>query len=146
MNSTLQMYNVMRIDRLFKYLGEFERIIPIPKLINLFHPPYYSTQVLPLEMKDLVRERLKSAQAQANLIMRRRVRMKRYLFYLTLVDEAIHFMESEDRQSLLPAFFRAAFSKDRLRGESLFRVLPELRPLRNFMEDWPTDLEVSNCR
>lgn len=145
-NSTLQMYNVMRIDRLFKYLGEFERIIPIPKLINLFHPPYYSTQVLPLEMKDLVRERLKSAQAQANLIMRRRVRMKRYLFYLTLVDEAIHFMESEDRQSLLPAFFRAAFSKDRLRGESLFGVLPELRPLRNFVEDWPTDLEVSNCR
>ena len=57
--------------------------------------------------------------------------MKKFLFYLEALDEAVHFMESEDRQDLLPAFVRAAVSKDRFRGENLFDLVPEFAVLRD---------------
>lgn len=132
-NTTVQMYNVTQLDRLFEYLSQFERIIPIPKLVNLHHPYHYRTQVLPQELKTLAKERLLIARAEAEKVMRRRVRMKRYRFYLDLVDEAIEFMESEDRRQLIPSFMRAASSKDALRNENLFEVIPEFNILKNYL-------------
>jgi hypothetical protein len=86
--------------------------------------------VLPQELKTSAKDRLLIAKDEAEKVMRRRVRMKRYRFYLDLVDEAIEFMESEDRQELIPSFLRAASSKDTLRNEKLFEVIPEFNVLK----------------
>lgn len=60
-------------------------------------------------------------------------RMHRFLFYLEAMDEAVHFMESEDRQDLLPEFLRSALSKDRFRGENMFELLPEFEVLKKWL-------------
>lgn len=132
--STVQAYNITQVGDLFTYLREnFERITPVPHLINLHHPYHYRTQILPPELKTLARERLMEHKALAKEKMLSIPRMHRFMFYLEAMDEAVHFMESEDRQDLLPQFLRAALSKDRFRDESLFDLLPEFEVLKDWL-------------
>src|SRR5207302_1496655 len=57
--TTVQIYNVMDLDPLYEYLAtHFEKVCPLPQLINLHHPPYLRTQVLPPPLKAIARKRL----------------------------------------------------------------------------------------
>lgn len=128
---TAQVYNITQVHHLFKYLGDsFERVMPIPQLFNLYHPFHYRTQILPPQLKALAKKNLLEAKSFAEKLMQDRPAMRKFLCYLNSVDEAIHFMEMEDRQNLLPEFLRAALSKDKFRKENLFSLLPEFELLR----------------
>jgi MoaA/NifB/PqqE/SkfB family radical SAM enzyme len=58
-NATVQVYNVLDLDKLYAYLRSgFQHILPAPMLTPLSWPAYFSVQNLPSDIKKLARERL----------------------------------------------------------------------------------------
>lgn len=121
-NTTVQVYNILHVAELVDYLHARCRFInPVPYLAPLFAPEYFDVRILPRRLKReatrrlrALAERLGPAAAEAR----------------AQIDGLITYMESRRSSPLRCAEFRRVTQGfDRLRGEDVLAVVPELAPL-----------------
>jgi hypothetical protein len=121
-NTTVQVYNVLRLDELVEYLHRHYRFInPVPTFAPLDAPDYFDVRILPRRLKREAARRLRAladrlgpaaAEARAQ------------------IDGLITHMAARRPSPLRCAEFRRVTRGfDRLRGEDVCNVVPELAPL-----------------
>ncbi len=122
-STTVQAYNILYLDNIFFYLSNFKNIIHIPNLINLHHPNYLSTQVLPPRLKDLATKKcLELKQKYASNVN------SQYRYLLDNITQVINYMNAENHsQELLDIFFEFNNYVDRITKKNLLKTIPEFR-------------------
>ena len=123
LSTTVQILNILHLDKLYKYLSQFKFIKKAPNLVNLHVPIYFQTTHLPNDLKKEATEKL--------LKIVPTIKDKVYPEDQYLVDniqQVINFMNSQDNSQNLLTFssFQTAF--DRKRKLQLFDVFPEIKP------------------
>jgi MoaA/NifB/PqqE/SkfB family radical SAM enzyme len=103
---TVQVYNVLQLDKLFDYLTDLS--ITDIHLNILDHPDYLNVRVLPENLKKLAIERLQP-----------------YL-HIKRVTSVIDYMMAEDWNSKWPAFIKYTTTLDASRDEAISKLVPEL--------------------
>jgi len=121
-NTTVQVYNVLGLAELVDYLHAHCRFInPVPYLAPLYSPDYFDVRILPRRLKREATRRLR-ALAERLGPTEAEVRAQ--------IDGVIGHMESRRSSPLRCAeFSRVTRGFDRLRGEDVLAVVPELTPL-----------------
>jgi len=125
-SATVSVYNALHVAPFHRRWVELGLIRPQDIYINILQSPeWFRIDVLPPELKDQVREQVTE-----------------HLKWLEPIDTIIRatagfkgmlsFMDAEDKQNLLPAFFQRTRELDKLRNEDLYTVIPELEPLRKY--------------
>lgn len=125
-SATVSVYNALHVVPFHRRWVELGLIRPQDININILQSPdWFRIDVLPPELKDQVREQVTE-----------------HLKWLEPIDTItrasagfkgmISFMDAQDKQSLLPAFFHRTRELDKLRNEDLYTVIPELEPLRKY--------------
>jgi len=103
---TVQMYNVLQLDKLFDYLESMD--VTDIHLNILDHPDYLNVRVLPADLKKLVSERLEP-----------------YL-HIKRTQSLIDYMNAEDWNHMWDNFVKYTDSLDKSRVENLSELVPEL--------------------
>lgn len=103
---TVQIYNVLQLDKLFNYLTDLS--ITDIHLNILDHPDYLNVRVLPKNLKELAIERLQP-----------------YL-HIKRVTSLIDYMMAENWNSKWDAFIKYTTTLDASRDESISALVPEL--------------------
>jgi hypothetical protein len=103
---TVQVYNILQLDKLFDYLTDLS--ITDIHLNILDHPEYLNVRVLPENLKKLAIERLQP-----------------YL-HIKRVTSLIDYMMAEDWNNKWPAFVKYTATLDASRDESISKLVPEL--------------------
>lgn len=103
---TVQVYNVLQLDKLFDYLTDLS--ITDIHLNILDHPEYLNVRVLPENLKKLAIERLQP-----------------YL-HIKRVTSLIDYMMAEDWNNKWPAFIKYTTTLDASRDEAISKLVPEL--------------------
>jgi sulfatase maturation enzyme AslB (radical SAM superfamily) len=103
---TVQIYNVLQLDKLFAYLESMD--VKDIHLNILDHPDYLNVRVLPTDLKKLVAERLEP-----------------YL-HIKRAQSLIDYMNAEDWNHMWGNFVKYTDSLDKSRGENLIELVPEL--------------------
>lgn len=103
---TVQMYNILRLDKLIDWAEPYGHKIYF-NILN--HPEYLNIRCLPKELKT-----------QANIML---CRYK----HLEKVQGIIDYMYAEDWSDKLPQFYEYTAQLDKSRNENLFDIIPELR-------------------
>ena len=120
---TVQIYNIFHLHELIDYCRErFSFIRAIPNLVHLSIPDYFNIQHLPDDLKQLATERLQTLREK--LVRAGEAdglnQIDSVLTYLNMGEHSLHLMNE---------FKRVTSIFDRLRGESLTELVPELSPL-----------------
>jgi glutamate-1-semialdehyde 2,1-aminomutase len=121
-NTTVQLYNVFHLAELVEHLhGNYRFINPMPWLAPLFSPDYFDVRILP---RGLKREAARRLLALADRLGEASVDDRAQIVGL------VTHMESRRPSPLRCAEFRRVTRAfDRLRGEDVLGVAPELAPL-----------------
>jgi Radical SAM superfamily len=129
-NTTVQIYNVLRLSDLFAYTFEtFERFQPYPNLSLLEMPSQYSIQVLTKPLKRLAAERLDEFRHSYEGRWPSRVDSEALRQFLANIDGLISHMNQLDRSSEIAAFGERNNFQDRFRNQDVTLVIPELLPM-----------------
>lgn len=126
-NTTVQLYNVLRLDELFDYTLGFERILQLPSINILVQPDVLHIGVLPRELRQLAIERIEAFRGRTEARWPD-VGNARKRFAASL-DGIVATLREQDHTHLLPAFRTRNDCQDRYRRQQLARVIPELAPL-----------------
>ncbi len=120
---TVQIYNIFHLHELIEYcLERFSFIRAIPNLVHLSIPDYFNIQHLPDDLKQLATERLQA--------LRARLVNAGKTDGLNQIDSVLAYLGTgEHSLYLMSEFKRVTGTFDRLRGESLSELVPELSPL-----------------
>lgn len=123
---TVQIYNIFHLHELIEYCTErFSFIRAIPNLVHLSIPDYFNVQYLPDSLKQLATGRLETL--RASLVLAGKTgglnQIDSVLTYLGMGEHSLYLMSE---------FKRVTTTFDRLRGESITELVPELSGL---MED-----------
>lgn len=122
-NTTVQVYNLLGLPDLVKFLhARFRFIHPVPSLTPLTSPDYFDVRILPVRLKREATRRL--------LALRAELAARGSAEGPEQVDGILAHLHGRRASPLRCAEFRrvtAAF--DRLRGQALADVVPELAPL-----------------
>jgi len=120
---TVQIYNIFHLHELIGYCqGRFRFIRAIPNLVHLSIPDYFNIQHLPGELKQLAAERLN--------VLKTRLVMAGETDGLNQIDSVLAYLGmGEHSPYLMNEFKRVTAIFDRLRGESVTALVPELKPL-----------------
>ena len=122
-STTVQVYNVLSLNELYSYLRtEFEHILPLPNLIPLYEPEYLSIQTLPLNIKNLARERLLQEKEHRMYVEQK----NRIGWLLENIDSTIDFMCLENLNNQTDNFLEFNRNSDKRFGDNLEAVAPEL--------------------
>ena len=123
---TVQIYNIFHLHELIEYChGRFGFIRTIPNLVHLSIPDYFNVQHLPNELKQLAAGRLEA--------LRARMVLAGETEGLNQIDSVLAYLDmGKPSPYLMNEFKRVTGIFDRLRGESVTELVPELGPL---MED-----------
>jgi hypothetical protein len=123
---TVQIYNIFHLHELIDYCHDrFSFIRAMPNLVHLSIPDYFNVQHLPDELKQLAVEHLQA--------LRDRLVRAGAIESLNQIDSVLAYIGMGGHSPyLMSEFKRVTAIFDRLRGESVTRLVPELRPL---MED-----------
>ena len=103
---TVQMYNVLHLDKLIEWALPYKHKIYF-NILN--HPEYLNIRCLPMQLKNLAQ-----------------VRLAQYTD-LPKVQSVIDYMWKEDWSDKLPQFYEYTKKLDESRGESLSTIVPELK-------------------
>ena len=124
-NTTVQIYNVLDLDKLYAYLRSgFEHILPAPSLSPLSWPAYQSVQNLPPNIKKLARERL------VNEKTREEYRNRDDLTWvLSSIDTLLAYMDRPVAKKHWKDFRTFTTRSDREFGDSFERAAPEMTAL-----------------
>ncbi len=122
-SATVQIYNIFHLCALVEYSHQqFSFIRPMPSLIHLALPDYFNIQFLPNDLKQLAAKQLQG------LVTRLRATGVHEGF--EQIEAIITYMQSANHSPyLMSEFRRITTTFDRLRSESLTRLVPELAPL-----------------
>lgn len=122
-NTTVQVYNLLGLEDLAKYLqAEFRFIHPIPSLTPLTSPEYFDVRILPVALKREATRRLVALRAE--LVARGGNEGPEQ------IDGVLAHLHGRRPSPLRCAEFRRVTAGfDRLRGQDLCAVVPELAPL-----------------
>jgi glutamate-1-semialdehyde 2,1-aminomutase len=120
---TVQIYNIFHLHELIDYSCErFSFIRTIPNLVHLSIPDYFNIQHLPDDLKQLATDRLQT--------LRERLVLAGETDGLNQIDSVLTYVSmGEHSLHLMNEFKRVTSIYDRLRGESLTDLVPELGPL-----------------
>lgn len=132
-NTTVQIFNVMRLEALLTYLVETSRLAEAPNLSVLTHPHHFNIQALPPALKQLAAERLSAAMTRLAPRWPERWRGAELDGLLASVAGITTHMMAKDETARLPEFRRWTAIQDAQRGQRTIDVLPELAPI------WATD-------
>lgn len=127
-NTTVQIYNVLRLDELLEYFTTFSRL-EAPNLSVLSYPRHLSIQALPGALKEDAAARLRSAMARLEPAWPARWRGADLDGLRASIDGIIQHMFEKDDSRILPEFRRWTAVQDKQRGHRTMDVLPELAPL-----------------
>lgn len=125
-SATVSIYNVLHIVDFHREWVDLGLIRPQDMNINILQSPEcFRIDALPAEIKDLVREKVT-----------KHIEWLKPLDTITRATSGflglISFMDAQDQQNHLPAFFKRTAQLDQLRKEDLFEVIPELEGLRKY--------------
>jgi len=120
---TVQIYNIFHLHELIDYCHErFSFIRSMPNLVHLSIPDYFNIQHLPDDLKQLAVDRLQSLKDKLTLAGE--------TAGLNQVDSVLAFISmGEHSPYLMNEFKRVTAIFDRLRGESVTKLVPELQAL-----------------
>jgi hypothetical protein len=128
-NTTVQIYNVLRIDELLEYFaGGFTRV-EAPNLSVLTQPRHLGIQALPAPLKTLAVDRLRAATDRLAGRWPERWRGAELDGLLSSIDGIIQHMLEKDDSAILPEFRRWTAIQDEQRGQRTPDLLPELGSL-----------------
>jgi hypothetical protein len=129
-NTTVQIYNILRLDELFEYLlAGFENLRPFPNLSLLAHPSCFSIQALPANLKREAAERLRAFVARHDASPQGRWEGERLSLFRQNLEGVLAHMIASDRSREVPEFLRRNAVHDRHRGQDLRTIIPELAGL-----------------
>jgi MoaA/NifB/PqqE/SkfB family radical SAM enzyme len=128
-NTTVQIYNVFRLDELIEYAATSFTHLSQPNLSILNQPEYLNIQILPPEMKQQAAARLRDFTARFADRWPARWHGRQVEELLAAIKGIIDYMQSADRSDLLPEFRRWCGAQDQFRGQNASDILPELAPL-----------------
>ncbi len=120
---TVQIYNIFHLHELIDYCrGRFKFIRPMPNLVHLSIPDYFNVQHLPDDLRQMATERLQALKTRLVLAGETEGlnQIDSVLAYLSMGEHSLYLMNE---------FKRVTTIFDRLRGESIIQLVPELRPL-----------------
>ena len=103
---TVQMYNILHLDKLIKWALPYEHKIYF-NILN--HPEYLNIRCLPIELKNMAQLRLTPYRD------------------LPKVQSIIDYMWAEDWSNNLDAFFEYTNQLDKSRNENLYNIVPEFK-------------------
>ncbi len=123
-NLAVQVYNIFHLGEVLEYLfSNFNFIIPVPHFILLDNPDYLSCKILPPEMK-------KKAADYLNIIKEKYAgKAPASMNYPACIDSIIHYMNSEQKDNLVPVFIEMNNRWDKLRKQDVLKIAPELEGL-----------------
>lgn len=122
LSTTVQIYNILELRDLYKYLSKFKNITPALNLINLNYPSYMSTKVLSVEAKSLAEIRLVEIAED----LKKSLVNEKDNYLIDNIYQSIEFMKSEDFSSMSLSFIKVNKDIDNLKKLSLEKSLPEL--------------------
>ena len=124
-NTTVQVYNVLDLDKLYAYLRSgFEHILPAPLLTPLSWPDYLSVQNLPPKIKEVTRERLLNEKTREEYRNRQDV-----AWLLSSIDTLLAYMDRPPVKNHWKDFRSFTTRSDREFGDSFERAAPEMTAL-----------------
>jgi MoaA/NifB/PqqE/SkfB family radical SAM enzyme len=103
---TVQMYNILHLNKLIEWALPFEHKIYF-NILN--HPEYLNIRCLPAQLKDLAQERLQE------------------YTHLPKVQGIIDYMWKEDWSDKLDAFYDYTDKLDKSRKQNLYDIVPEFK-------------------
>lgn len=110
-NTTVQMYNILHLNKLLEFLNMHQ--INNIYLSILDHPSCLNIKVLPTELKELARDRLKP------------------FMHIPAVRGVIDYMLASDLSSHLNEFKTYTIALDKSRNESILDLVPEMKDIFN---------------
>jgi sulfatase maturation enzyme AslB (radical SAM superfamily) len=120
---TVQVYNIFHLHELIDYSrGRFKFIRTMPNLVHLSIPDYFNIQHLPDDLRQMASDRLQSLKTRLVLAGENEGmnQIDSILAYLGMGAHSPYLMNE---------FRRVTRIFDRLRGESITDLVPELQPL-----------------
>lgn len=136
-NTTVQIYNVLRLDELIEYLATTFTRSEAPNLSVLTQPAHFNIRALPAALKDEAASRLRRVMARLEPRWPERWRGAELASLAAGVDGVIEHMMEKDLTKVLPEFRRWTALQDRYRGQHALDVLPELAPILDHDERAP---------
>jgi len=120
---TVQIYNIFHLHELIEYCHErFSFVRAMPNLVHLSIPDYFNVQHLPDDLKQLAVGRLQSLKDKLTLAGE--------TSGLNQIDSVLAYIGmGEHSPYLMSEFKRVTTIFDRLRGESISKLVPELKEL-----------------
>jgi hypothetical protein len=108
---TVQMYNILHLDKLLEFLDMYK--MNNIHLGILDHPSCLNIKVLPTELKELARDRLKP------------------FMHIPAVRGVVDYMLAADLSSRLNEFKIYTLALDKSRNESILELVPEMKDIFN---------------
>jgi hypothetical protein len=108
---TVQMYNILHLDKLLEFLDMYK--MNNIHLGILDHPSCLNIKVLPTELKELARDRLKP------------------FMHIPAVRGVVDYMLAADLSSQLTEFKIYTLALDKSRNESILELVPEMKDIFN---------------
>lgn len=126
LSTTVQALNISKIRDIVDYLKQYDFIVPVPNLINLHVPYYFSSQILPRSFKKLISYDLLNLKEECEKDL------PHYFRYLTdNMGQVVNFMNSHD------AFADGHFERfldfqkkfDQSKGLDVYKFYPQFKEL-----------------
>lgn len=126
-NTVFSLFNYPTIGEFYNYLKEKNIVREEDWYHSLYlavNPSYYSAKSLPKELKVAARSKALEFVNSTNINLLK-----------NLVNDAVNFADESDTwNENKKTFFLHTFSIDRIRGEEIFKIFPELKTLETLME------------
>jgi hypothetical protein len=130
--TTVQVYNVFRLRELYDYLFEnMTRVSQLPNLVDLHYPAYYSTQILPPDLKKSALRGLSTLLDATNERIGKGLIRPDCAGAVETLKSSIRFLELADHPEEIPKFARQVEGMDAISGRSFYRLVPELAVLKD---------------
>ena len=120
-STTVQMNNILHLDKLFNYLGDFNFVEKCPNLIALYFPQQLSFFILPKPLVyvaklkiDSILERIKTQEGIQEFMIQN----------LRQIRNSLNVRQSDDAH-LLQKFFKFSREYDEIHGLDMLKVNPE---------------------
>lgn len=91
LSTTVQALNILHLPEIYTYLSKFKFIVKAPNLINLYHPQYFQTSILPIALKKKALLELIGTIAEVKPTL-----PPHYYYLLENLNGIIQFMNSSD--------------------------------------------------
>ncbi len=121
-SATVQILNILHLDELYKYLSQFNFIVPVPNLINLFMPHYFQTRNLPKNLKVISKIKLNHIKTKYE------AQIPDHYKYLTdNISQIINFLVQDQIPDGIESFIEFQKKFDSNKNLDITKVLPEFK-------------------